>query len=272
MLQNFMGRLQAFVKKKFDQKGVVLIEFAFCCPALIILLFFVLDVPLAYRVVTKMQKMAELTACMIRNVPSKKDTQITIEDLKNISKATGVFLTGRLGSSKRYPFNLSTYVFCIVGKEGGFDKLWNVHIKNNLYNGTITSNSEDTTYYSKFQEASKFEDIKELANFSIREGEIKLVVETVAWYNEDQNDDKEIVSVSSGSSGSVWRTKLARLLGLKEWHANSSTATKSRGYNKNFYLLTIPGRSVGNSAKAFGNSFSVMSYVDEIIPESWEKE
>lgn len=241
MLQNFMGRLQAFVKKKFDQKGVVLIEFAFCCPALIILLFFVLDVPLAYRVVTKMQKMAELTACMIRNVPSKKDTQITIEDLKNISKATGVFLTGRLGSSKRYPFNLSTYVFCIVGnKEGGFQQLWNVHIKNDLYSGIITPSTEDTTDYSKFQKANKFKDIKELANFNIREGEIKLVVETVAWYNEDQDDGKGTV--------------------------------KSRGYNKNFYLLTIPGRSVGNSAKAFGNSFSVMSYVDEIIPESWEKE
>ncbi len=252
-----MERALSVIMNKSDQNGVVLVEFAFCCPVLIILLFFVLDIPLAYRVVTKMQKMSELTSCMIRNVPNKNNTLITIQDLKNISMAAGVYLTGRLGSSsnpcKHYPFYLSTYIFCVEGNSsGGFDKKWNVHIKNNLYNGSITVNKNDTTEYSRLQNANTFLNVNGLENFSIHEGEMKLIVETVAWYNETESSSMEGVpingQVGSGMFGDYGKNK-----------------SRVRGYNKNFYLITIPGRSVKIGEKAFGNGFSIMSYVDEIV-------
>lgn len=262
--------VQSFKKKIFDQKGAVLIEFAFCCPILIILLFFVLDVPLAYRMLLKMQKIPELTANMIRNIPNKTDTLITLNDLKNISRATGITMTGKLGSPSdpcnRYPFYLSTYIFCVVGNSsGGFDKKWNVHIKNNLYDGTIIANPNDTTEYSKFQTANKFEDIKEFENFQIQDGEVKLIIETVAWYRES-NTIEGASGISSGSGSSS----------LSE---DGILPSGGRGFNNNFHLMTIPGRTVSiagkeseniyfistGGAKAFGNRYSIMSCVDDIV-------
>ena len=38
-----------------------------------------------------------------------------------------------------------------------------------------------------------------------------------------------------------------------------------RGFNKNFYLLTIPGRSITTDVTAFGYSYTVMPCVDDII-------
>lgn len=254
-----MKRTHLFLKKKFDSKGAVLIEFAFCCPVLIILLFFVLDIPSAYRVVTKMQKMSELTANMIRNVPNKSNTLISLEDLKNISKVAGVTLTGKLGSSskpcKNYPFYLSTYVFCIVGNSGGgYDKKWNVHIKNKLYDGTISVNTNDTTTYSKFQTAINFNTIEGLENFNIQEGEVKLIIETVAWYDESENASIEGVSSGSGNNS-----------GSDMFGGYKKNKFSVRGYNKSFYLMTIPGRSISSGVKAFGNRYSIMSCVDEIV-------
>ncbi len=244
--------------KKFGQRGSVLIEFAFCCPVLIILMFFVLDVPLAYRVIFKMQKMSELTACMIRNTPSKYDTKITLDDLKNISKAAGVTLTGKLGSvtnlCRHYPFYLSTYVFCVVGNNsGGFDTQWAVHIKNNLYNGDISVVNDDTALtYSKLGGVSTFRDIRELSSYSIREGEVKLIIETVAWYNKNDNAMEGVSSSAEGNYSSM----------LGDYKKNQHIV---RGFNKNFYLLTIPGRSITTAVKAFGYSYSVMPCVEDII-------
>lgn len=265
MLQSFMKRTHLFFKKESDQKGSVLIEFAFCCPVLIIVLLFVLDVPLAYRVLVKMQKMSELTASMIRSVPAKDNTLISLEDLKNISKAAGITLTGRLGSPgnpcKRYPFYLSTYVFCVEGNsKGGFEKKWTVHIKNNLYNGEIISDSDVSLIYSKFKDVSDFKTIKEFSNYTIHEGEVKLIVETVAWYNKDISANQEGISADSNGGLS------SKMLG--DYNGNKR---RVRGFNKGFYLMTIPGRDVSKSTgeKAFGNRYAIMSCVDEIVdPEN----
>ena len=311
MLRNFVKRVHLFLKKKFDQNGSVLIEFAFCCPLLVIILLFVLDVPLAYRVLMKMQKMSELTASMIRSVPSKNETLITMEDLKNISKAAGITMTGRLGSAeepcKRYPFYLSTYVFCIEGNDsGGFNKKWNVHIMNNLYNGEITPIPNDSSLtYSKFKEVSDFSMIDEFSNYAIQEGEVKLIVETVAWYNESISSIQEGViddsvngnsgttqggatgnssgegsgatqgGATGNSSGEGSGTTQGGATGnsngegssmFGDYNKNKRTV---RGFNKNFYLMTVPGRTVSTREKAFGNKYAIMSCVDEIIdPEN----
>lgn len=260
MLLSFLKKAHLFFKERLDRSGSVLIEFAFCCPVLVILLFFVLDVPLAYRVLLKMQKMSELTANMIRNVPSKSDTQITLDDLENISKAAGITLTGRLGSSskpcKRYPFYLSTYVFCIEGTasadNSSFEEKWNVHIQNNLYDGTVSSNVQDTAAYSKIHGVTKFSQIKGLEEFKIHEGEIKLIVETVAWYKESDNVRIENISGGGGSGSNMFG----------DYNKNKS---RVRGFNKNFYLITIPGRTVSSGEKVFGNRYSIMSCVEDIV-------
>lgn len=245
-------------RKKFGQRGSVLIEFAFCCPILVILMFFVLDVPLAYRVLFKMQKMSELTASMIRNIPGKYDTKITRNDLKNISKAAGITLTGRLGTDskpcRRYPFYFSTYVFCVVGNgSGGFDTQWVVHIKNNLHKGEVTVVADDNALtYSKLSGVSTFAGINELSNYSIREGEVKLIIETVAWYDKSESATMEGVSGSGGSYSNIFG----------DYKKNQHTV---RGFNKGFYLLTIPGRSISPTVKAFGYSYTIMPCIEDII-------
>lgn len=247
------------LKKKFGHRGSVLVEFAFCCPVLIIVIFFVLDVPLAYRVILKMQKMSELTACMIRNTPNKYDTKITLNDLKNISKAAGITLIGKKSATSfhsRYPFYLSTYIFCVRGNSSGdFNTQWAVHIKNNLYTGDVVAVDNDTALtYSKLEGVSTFQDIKELSNYSIKEGEVKLIIETVAWYDKNDNTMED---VSPGTEGDY-----ASMLG--DYKKNQHII---RGFNKNFYLLTIPGKSIGadDDVKAFGYSYSVMPCVEDII-------
>ena len=249
-----------FLKKKFNQKGAVLVEFAFCCPVLIIFLFFVLDVPLAYRVVSKMNKMSEVIACMIRNVPGKENLKITLTDLKNISKASGIIMTGKLGSKSnpctRYPFYLSTYVICIVGTKelNNFEKKWAVHIKNKLYDGTIeaTTNTKGENFwaYSQLKNVNSFDKISRFSGYKIQEGEVKLIVETVAWYKEGDNS-MEKVNVSGVRGSGI----------LGDYSKNMHSI---RGFNKGFYLLTIPGKTSG-TIKTFGNSYAVIPSVDEII-------
>ena len=184
-----------------------------------------------------MNKMSELVACMIRNVPNKGNTKITLQDLKNISQAAGIIMTDKLGSNPRYPFYLSTYVICIEGNSsGGFSQKWAVHIKNKLYDGTIeatpSTQSSFSWAYSQLKNVNSFGNINRFSGYKIQEGEIKLIVETVAWY---QTNDTSMEKVSN-----------------------------SRGFNKSFYLLTIPGRTSGN-IKTFGNSYAVIPSVDEII-------
>ena len=175
-------------------------------------------------------------------------------------------MTGRLGSStnpcKRYPFYLSTYIFCIEGNEsGGFNKKWNVHIINNLYNGEVTPILNDNSLtYSKIKEISDLKTIDEFSNYSLQEGEVKLIVETVAWYNESISATQEGISGNSGGGESGM---------FGDYNKNKNSV---RGFNKGFYLMTIPGRSVATGEKAFGNRYAIMSCVDEIVdPEECPK-
>lgn len=190
----------AKLKNIKNSKGAILLEFSFSIPTLIIVLFFILDVPQAYRISSKLQKTSELFAEMILNVNRQKESRaITIDDLKNISKAIGLTFTDVL-ENKNYPFYLSTYLICIKGKNNNkFEQQWSMHIQNDLMNGRITTNNDYD--YSNIQE-SHDHFLGNIENFKIFKDEIKLIIETVVWYN-----DKG-----------------------------------TKGFNHKFYILNIPGK------------------------------
>ena len=170
------------MKKLKNNKGAILIEFAFAIPILIIVLFFMLDVPMAYRISTKLQKTSELFAEMILNINRHKESRgIAKTDLENISKIIGLVFTG-VTKNKSYPFFLSTYLICVRGTgENAFEKLWNMHITNDLVKGEVTSSIDSK--YSSIQDGSQF--LGNIKDLEIQKNEIKLIVETVIWYKDD---------------------------------------------------------------------------------------
>lgn len=211
-----MKRLSSFFQKIVGKsRGGVLIEFAFSLPLLILVLFFMRDCGTIYRFDTKMKKMSELIAQMIYNSKGSMMSELTLRELENISTLVGVTLTGKKGSEKNpldeYPFYFSMYVMCIEGTtENKFLTKWCVHIQNNLKTGHVIGISENPPLYSRFNSST----------LNIQEGEIKLVIETVAWYKENKS---------------------------------------SRGFNSKFHLMRIKHTNASNNAILFGNTFSVIT-------------
>ncbi|MDR2158357.1 MAG: hypothetical protein LBO02_03520 [Holosporaceae bacterium] len=221
------GRLRPWKNRlpSIKSAGAILIEFAFGIPILVMILYFGLDVPQAYRISTKLHKLSELYSQMLINMSKQRESKaVTIADLKNISRSVGLSLTGTL-KNKRYPFNLSTYIICIKGDgKNSFKNKWCVHIKNNLTTGEIT-NSADYRY-STLEEAHS-QHIGNIKALSIAKDEIKLLVETVAWYD----------------------------------------ASSPRGFNSEFYLLTIPGK-IKNGAKTFGDRTAIVTPHEGMVSET----
>jgi hypothetical protein len=210
-MKRIIGKLRAlgrlWEKKTLSLKyaGAILIEFAFAIPVLVIVLYFGLDVPMAYRISTKLHKFSELYSQILLNSTKQRVAKLlTLADLKNTSRSVGLALTG-IFQNTRYPFNLSTYVICVKGTGGNqFAIKWCVHIKNELNTGII---SNDSTYtYSTVQSGHSGHggNIKTL---TIQKDEVKLLVETVAWYD----------------------------------------SLNSRGFNNVFYLLAIPGKTISGA-------------------------
>jgi hypothetical protein len=163
-------------KKLFkDSKGAILIEFAFAIPVLVIVLYFVLDVPQAYIVSLKLQKTSELYGQILMNLTKKRNSRlITIQDLKYVSKSVGLVFTGVV-ENPRFPFFLSTYVSYVEGTDGTPSIKWTVHIQNNLATGEVFQDGDMSLCSDYFSESF----IKDL---NIKKGEKKLIIETAAWY------------------------------------------------------------------------------------------
>jgi hypothetical protein len=219
-------------------KGGVLVEFSFSIPLLIMVMFFALDVPLAYRISSKLQRTSELYAQILLNIIEKKPSQkLTENDLKNISKAIGLTFTGVIGSVARpnnqYPFYLSTYITCIQCDQttGSFVIKWNMHIQNDLKTGVISSIANNYTYSINIskEDITSFSTLSSLKDFKIYKGELKLLIETVAWY--------------SGTG---------------------------RGFNQKFHLLSIPGKTKSNS-RILGDRYAVVTPSETVNLESLNK-
>ncbi|MDR0678396.1 MAG: hypothetical protein LBF44_02565 [Holosporaceae bacterium] len=220
----FTQKKLRFLLKKV--RGAILIEFAFAIPVLILILYFGTDVPLAYRISLKLQKISELYAQMLMNILQKHGVLALSENyLIEISRSVGLILPGA-SRSKKLPFNLSTYIACVVGVGGDkFKVLWCIHVNNDLENGTIKC-FVDEYNYSTIQADSKAYtgNIKKL---KIQNEEKKLLIENVVWY----------------------------------------TDSSKRGFNRYFYLLTIPGKTVNDYAKVFGDRTAIITPLEITIPD-----
>jgi cbb3-type cytochrome oxidase subunit 3 len=215
-------------------KGGVLVEFAFSAPLLVMVMFFALDVPLAYRISAKLQKTSELYAQMLLNTVEKKPFEgLNEDDLKNISKAVGLTFTGVIGSDEKpnsqYPFSMSTHVTCIkCDTSGSFAIKWSMHIENDLRTGQISSSSNDYAYSVNISKNNITSFMGSLKSFKTYKGEFKLLVETIAWYND----------------------------------------TSGRGFNQKFYLLAIPGK-IQNDVKILGDRYAVITPGETLNLGSW---
>ncbi|MDR1982461.1 MAG: hypothetical protein LBQ08_01520 [Holosporaceae bacterium] len=187
-IKKVLNFLIYFALKKFKlllkkSRGAILIEFAFAIPVLVLVLYFGTDVPLAYRISLKLQKTSELYAQMLINMLHKHGSKVLSEDyLNGISKSVGLTLPG-IARSKKLPFNLSTYIACIVGKgDDKFKVLWCINVNNNLEENSVTCLSDKYDYSTvNVNSASYTGSIKKL---KIQNGEKKLLIETVVWYTD----------------------------------------------------------------------------------------
>ena len=86
-------RTCVFLSMKNKHKGGILIEFTFCIPLCIILLFFVNDHYRFYELKNKIKNSAYLAASMIQNLGNTRtDKQLTTSDLGRISLASSLNL------------------------------------------------------------------------------------------------------------------------------------------------------------------------------------
>ncbi|MDR2067487.1 MAG: hypothetical protein LBP41_00660 [Holosporaceae bacterium] len=210
-------------------------EFSFSVPLLIMVMFFALDVPLAYRISSKLQKTSELYAQILLNTIERKPSRnLTEKDLINISRAIGLTFTGVVGSATKpnnqYPFYLSTYITCLKCDKttGNFVIKWNMHIQNDLKTGKISSQANDYAYSINIANKSITSFSGSLGSFKTYQGELKLTVETIAWHD-----------------------------GI------------GRGFNQKFYLLSIPGKiKSGNNSKILGDRYAVITPRETVNLES----
>lgn len=201
--------------RRLNSKGAVLIEFAFGLPILVLMMYFCLDVPKAYQFVNKLTTCSEMAADLITNVYSYSgDSNISIEDLRYVSKALEIYFLGNPAKQQEYGFNISMYITCVTGIDGGnFKTNWVVGVDNDISNQRIS-------VYRSFQKGSipfeGFSETKsqaissnlnntEFKNFEIGKGDIKLIVEAFVWRKSD-----------------------------------------SRGFNKQFYMMSLPMKLVAN--------------------------
>ncbi len=74
-------------RQKFFSKGAILIEFAFCLPVLIVLVYYIYDLNRYKRYYSQTEFVGQQVASMIQNISqSREDKTITKNDLQHISR------------------------------------------------------------------------------------------------------------------------------------------------------------------------------------------
>jgi hypothetical protein len=239
-VKKILIRLRNIVKNLLNMsniKGAVLIEFSFAVPLLVIVMYFALDVPQFYRLSAKLQQTSELYAQMLLNmVNARASKTLTIDDLINTSKAIGLTFTG-IAKSTQCPFYLSTYIMCIQGDNttmGKFKINWCVHVENDLNNNEVTSETgeQKTAYKYSSLQNGSTQLQGSISDFVIYQGELKLLIETVVWY----------------------------------------IGETTRGFNKYFHMISIPGKSVNGGAKCLGDKFTVITPLNGMISKDIPKQ
>ena len=117
LMKKMMGDLKAvyqmrdFLSMRKKHKGGILIEFTFCIPLCIILLFFVNDHYRFYELKNKIKNSAYLAASMIQNLGNTRtDKQLTISDLARITFASGLNLFHTNTMFNPWPFGIYYYI------------------------------------------------------------------------------------------------------------------------------------------------------------------
>lgn len=201
--------------RRWNSKGAILIEFAFGLPILVLMMYFCLDVPRAYQFVNKLTTCSEMAADLITNVYSYSgDNNISIEELKYVSRALEIYFLGNPARQQEYGFNISMYITCVTGIEGGkFKTNWIVGVDNDISNQKISvyrSSQKGSIPFEGFSETKSqaiSSDLNntEFKNFEIGKGDIKLVVEAFVWRK-----------------------------------------SEGRGFNRQFYMMSLPMKLVAN--------------------------
>lgn len=203
-------------RRFLNQKGGILIEFAFCVPVLIMMLYFCLDVPQVYQFISKMRGCSEMAAGLITNVHSDKNgPRLVMEELKYVIRALEIYLLGN-AKVQGQNFNLAIYITCVTGTTGGgLKKNWVIGVNNDLSSHSITvypqSRQNVTTLsaagFSQAQSRTISSNLNntEFANFQVDENSTKLIVEAFVWRN-----------------------------------------SNNKGFNKQFFMLSLPISLIGN--------------------------
>jgi len=210
--------------KWLNNKGAVLIEFAFGIPVLILMMYFCLDVPRVYQLINKLTTSADVASHLISNIHSSvNQSAISKDELKAVGRALEIYF---LGNPKvdDIDFNISAYLTCITGIDKNTFKVnWKSVINIDTATHEITINDVGNQNFQNakstlISDATMFANT-EISGLEIDPGEIKLVIETFIWRDSNK-----------------------------------------RGFNKLFYMLSIP-------LSLIGNKFAVISSKEGLISE-----
>jgi hypothetical protein len=200
----FWDRLQR------DTSGGIIVEFAYSIPILVMLLYFSLDIPNAYRFVEKMHKTSELYAQMLVNTArcklAKGNEQLTSGDFEEILKGIALTFYGVNTKQTQFPFFLRVHLVLIRGiGDDKFSQVGRANVTINLTSLTIIQPAPNNLSEHSSLESNAEEHGGSLQNLEIRSGEMKLLVETVAYYDESS-------STARGFNSAFHLLRLGRLL------------------------------------------------------------
>ena len=210
--------------KSSKNKGAVLIEFVFGVPVLILMMYFCLDIPRAYQLINKLTTSADVAAHLISNVHSSAiKSTITENELKAVGRALEIYFVGN-PQNDGYDFNIAAYLTCITGSNDVPKINWRsvINVNTTTHNVTIS----DPNNVERFSTAKSSMMLNSL-NFSGTE---------IEGFEIIPGETKLIIETF------IWK--------------NDDT----RGFNKLFYMLSLP-------LSLIGNKFAIISAKDCSISE-----
>lgn len=216
-MHDFLSKLKKFVSFNYlsQHKGLALLEFSFCIPVLVGLIYLAYDLPRLKHL--KNQAKADLSYAAIllkyMRAPNDDYPKVTIDDILHVMNALAVSHGYTTDSPNNYNYkgfgyNIVCTVSLIKGTlNNGFRWLWSqTYIFERVY-GWSFSYYNGGNFFSKFSKIfnsnNYYNDITDiLSEAEIREDEYKMVLEI--GYNNYDNTDKLPSNAKKASFGFIF--------------------------------------------------------------------
>ncbi len=211
--------------------GVILIEFAFCMPILIILLFYINDLVKIKRYYSQTEFVAQQFANIIQNISQKRENKkITVNDLKyTVALAYQTIYPGKTmfwqGSGNHFVHIPHPIIYYVKGNnDGTATTVWGKPFWTNdspvTSPATIKTEAQTSSHdISLINMGTNLQPSQIYQTLKINPGEVKIIVEAIIFFKTTDKD-------TSGKSGYTARDVFGcRSVSPKLWFNKNSSYT-----------------------------------------------